>query len=75
MRHSVHCTKGKKGQREFIYQCVSCITGIGANMLLIIFLGLMANSALVSGACNLGPPKLKNFDWDLVGINVLIWIL
>jgi len=44
-------------------------------MLLIIFLGLMANSALVSGACNLGPPKLNNFDWDLVGINVLIWIL
>ena len=44
-------------------------------MLLIIFLALMANSALVSGQCDLGPPKLNNFDWDLVGIGVLVCIL
>ena len=44
-------------------------------MLLIMFLGLMANSALVSGACDLGPPKLNNFDWGLVGISQLICLL
>jgi len=44
-------------------------------MLLIIFLGLMVNSALVSGACDLGPPKLDNFKWSKVGISVLTCIL
>ena len=71
MRHSVHCAKGKKGQREFTYQCVSCITGIGANMLLIIFVALIANSALISGHCRLGRPKLDDFDYDKVGISLL----
>ena len=75
MRHSVHCAKGKKGQREFTYQCVVCITGIGANMLLIIFLALFANSAFVSGASDLGPQNLKDFDWDRVGISVLIRLI
>ena len=75
MHHSVHCAKGKKEQREFTYQCVSCITGIGANMMLIIFLALIGNSALLSDASDVGPPKLNNFDWDLVGISVLSCIL
>ena len=75
VRHSVHCAKGKKRQREFIYQCASCITGIGVNMLLFFFLALIANSALVSGACDLGRPKLKNFKWTKVGISVLICLL
>ena len=71
LRHSIHCAKGKKRQREFTYQFFSCITGIGANMLLIIFLGLIINSALVSGACDVGTPNLNDFDWDRVGISVL----
>jgi len=44
-------------------------------MLLLNFLGLMANSALVSSACNLGPPNLKDFDWGRVGISVLIRLM
>ena len=75
MRHSIYCAKGKKRQREFIYQFFSCITGIGANMLLIIFLGLIINSALVSGACDFGTPNLNDFDWDRVGISVIILLL
>jgi len=30
-------------------------------MLLIIFLALIANSALLSGACDVGRPRLNNF--------------
>jgi len=75
VRHSVHCAKGKKGQREFTYQCVSCITGIVANMLLIIFLALIANSALFVGTCYVGTPTLNNFDWNKVGISVLTCLL
>ena len=71
LRHSIHCAKGKKRQREFIYQFFSCITEIATNMLLIIFLGLIINSAVLSGACDFGPPNLKDFDWDRVGISVL----
>jgi len=67
--------KGTKGQRKFTYQCVSCITGIGVNMLLIIFLVLMANSALVSGACDVGPPNLTNFNYTKVRIAVLTCLL
>ena len=44
-------------------------------MLLIIFLGLIANSASLSGACDVGPPKLNNFDWIRVGIGVLSRVL
>jgi len=32
-------------------------------MLLIIFLGLIANSALFSSSCNAEPSNLTNFDW------------
>ena len=79
MRHSVHCAKGKKGQREFTYQYVSCITGIGdiiaANMMLIVFVALIANSALLSDANDVSSPKLDNFDWNLVCISVLTYLL
>jgi hypothetical protein len=53
----------------------SFITGIGANMLLIIFLGIIANSALMSDACDGVTPKLKNFDWRRVGIGVFKCLL
>ena len=79
MRHSVHCAKGKKGQREFTYQYVSCITGIGdiiaANMMLIVFVALIANSALLSDARGVAPPKADYFDWNKVGISVLTCLL
>jgi hypothetical protein len=42
-------------------------------MLLIVFWGLIANSALLSGACNVGLPTLKNFDWNKFGIGVLTY--
>jgi len=44
-------------------------------MLLISFVALIANSALLSDASDLGSPKLNNFDWDLVGIGVLTCLL
>jgi hypothetical protein len=44
-------------------------------MMLIVFVALIANSALVSGQCKLERPKLNNFDWDLVGISVLTCLL
>ena len=77
MRHSVHCAKGRseEGQSEFTYQCVSCITGIGANMLLIIFVALIANSALLSDGRFVPSPKLDNFDWSKVGVSVLTCLL
>ena len=40
-------------------------------MLLIIFLGLMAKLALVSGDCDVGTRVVKNFDFLKVGITVL----
>jgi len=44
-------------------------------MLLIIFLGLIAKLALVSGDCNLGTPTLHDFDFSRVGICVLTSLL
>jgi hypothetical protein len=40
-------------------------------MLLIIFLGLIANLASVTGYCDIGPAKLNDFDFTKVGISVL----
>jgi hypothetical protein len=45
------------------------------NMLLIIVLGLFAQLALVSGDCEYETPKLEDFDWNKVGIIVLILFL
>jgi hypothetical protein len=62
--------KGKKGQRQFTFHLFSLITVIISNMLLIIFLVLIASLALVCGDCEVGTPKLNNFDWTKFGINV-----
>jgi len=40
-------------------------------MLLIVFLGLTANLALVSGDCDPGTATLHDFDYSRVGICVL----
>jgi len=39
-------------------------------MLLIVFFGLIANVALLSGECDFGILKLKDFDWNKVGVSV-----
>jgi len=44
-------------------------------MLQIIFLGLIINSTMLSGACDFGTPNLNDFDWDRVGIRVLKLLL
>jgi len=40
-------------------------------MLLIIVLYLVANLVLVSDDCHFGTVKVKDFDWNKVGITVL----
>ena len=40
-------------------------------MMLIIFLGLIAKLALVSGECEVGTDNVNDFDWNKVGISVL----
>ena len=71
MRHCVHCAKGKKWQRQLTYHLFLLITGIKTDMLLIIFLGLIAKLALVSYACDVGTQDVKNFNFPKVGISVL----
>jgi hypothetical protein len=44
-------------------------------MLLIMFMGLIAKLALVSGDCNVGTEGLNDFDFNRVGIDVSIWFL
>jgi len=45
-------------------------------MMLIIFLALIANSALLSDANDAAPPtKLDTFDWNKVGISFLKCLL
>jgi len=61
VRRCIHCAKGKKGQRQFTYQLFSWITGIETNMLLIIFLCLIAKLASVWDGCYVGILKLKYF--------------
>jgi hypothetical protein len=62
-------------QIQLTHHFFSCITGIETNMLLIVFWGLIAKLALVSGDCNLGPPTLDDFDISRVGICVLTCLL
>jgi hypothetical protein len=45
------------------------------NMLLIIVLGLFVKVALVSSEFDFENVKMKDFDWDKVGIMVLILFL
>jgi hypothetical protein len=47
----------------------SLITGIKINMLLFIFLGLIAKLALGSDECDIGTPKMEDFDCNKVGIS------
>ena len=68
--HCVHCAKGRKGQRQFTYHLFSFITGIKTKMLLIIFLGLIANLTLLCAECDVVTLKLKDFDWNKVGVGV-----
>jgi len=44
-------------------------------MLLIIFLGLIAKLALITSDCDFGTRKLKDFDWNKVGIILLTCFL
>ena len=44
-------------------------------MLLITFLGLIAQLALGSGECDVGTQKPKDIDWTTVGISVLKCLL
>ena len=71
MIHCVHCAKRKKIQKQFTYHLFSFITGIRTEMLLFVFLGLIANVAFLSGECDFGTLKLKDFDWNKVGVSVL----
>jgi hypothetical protein len=41
-------------------------------MLLIMFMGLVANLALVSGDCSVGSLSMTNFDYNRVGTGVFI---
>jgi hypothetical protein len=66
--------KDRRG-KEHSHIIFSSITGIGANMLLIISLVLIANSVLDSDACTIGHPKLTNFDWNRVGIGLMTCLL
>jgi len=75
VRHSVHCANGNKGQRKFTYLLFSLFRGIKTNMLLIIFLGLIATLTSVSGDCDVGISERKYFDWYKVGAGVMIRFL
>jgi len=44
-------------------------------MLLIIFLGLVATLTSVSGGCDVGTQDVKDFDFYMVGIGVVTWLL
>jgi len=68
--HCVHGAKGEKWERKLIYHFFPVITGIKTNMLLIIFLGLIAKLASICDACDVGTSVMKNFDFNKVGIIV-----
>jgi len=67
--------EGKEVAKQFTYHLFSFTTGIEANMLLIILLGLIAKLALVSADCDLGTSTLYDFDFSRVGISVLTSLL
>jgi hypothetical protein len=69
--HCVHCAKGKKGQRQFTYRLFSLIAGIKTNMLLIVFVGLIAMISSVSGDCVAENMTVTNLTWSQVAINRL----
>jgi hypothetical protein len=62
---------GKEGTVKIYTSLFSLITGIKTNMLLIIFLSLIANLTSVSRECEDGTLKLNDFYWNKLGISVL----
>jgi hypothetical protein len=53
----------------------SLIAGIKTNMLLIVFLGLIAKLTSVNSDCNVGTSEVYDFDWIKVGVIVMTRIL
>ena len=68
--HCVHCAQRKKGQKNSRHSFF-LFAGIYTNMLLIVFLALIAKLTSVSGDCDVGNLTQNNFDWDNVGIVAL----
>jgi len=73
--HCVHRAERLKGLSQFTYHMFSLITEIKTNMLLFIFLGLIAQTSLIAGDCDFGIIKLNDFDVNRVGISVLTCLL
>jgi hypothetical protein len=67
--------EGKEGEIKFTYRLFSLTTGVKNKMLLVVFLGLIATLALVCADCDVGSWGVDNFDYNKVGIGVLIQIL
>jgi hypothetical protein len=44
-------------------------------MMLIVCLGLIAKITLVSAQCNVGIQNVNHFNWNKVGVSVLIQLL
>jgi NAD/NADP transhydrogenase alpha subunit len=63
---------GNKGQRQFTCHLFLLITGNKAEMLVIIVFGLIAQLTAVYGGCVVGSQDLRDFDWEEVGISILI---
>jgi hypothetical protein len=61
--------------RQFTYRLFSLIAGINTNMMIIIFLAIIAKIALVCDGCDIGNWGVNNFDWNKVGITIVIQIL
>jgi hypothetical protein len=73
--HCGHCAKGKKRQRQLTYKLFSLIAGIKTNMLLIIFLGLIAKLTSVSGQCDVGTSDVTDLNWNRVSVRLLTGFL
>jgi hypothetical protein len=58
----------KEGANVIYITIFSRIIGIKANMLLIIFFGLIAEMALASAVCDFGPLPLNDFDWTKLDV-------
>jgi hypothetical protein len=69
--HCVHCAKGGKRGTDNVYIiCFFLTAGVKSNMLLIMFLGLIAKLALVSDGCDVGDWGVDSFNWTAVGIGL-----
>jgi hypothetical protein len=68
--HCVYFAKGEKEERQLTCHFFPWITGTETNMLLIIFLGLIAKLASLCDGCDIGTSEVNNFDWNQVDISV-----